>query len=160
MAAAMHIQQLITPARVASGIATTSKQRVLEQLSRLLAEDLPTLSADEIFDTFIDRERLGSTGLGHGIAIPHGRMGGLREPVGAFVRLAAAIDFDALDRRPVDLLFALLVPEEATDAHLQLLAQLARMFSDAELSRRLRGGRSSAELYQMLQHWEAPRATA
>lgn len=156
----MHIQELITPARVASGIETTSKKRALEQLSRLLAEDLPNLSADEIFDTFIGRERLGSTGLGHGIAIPHGRMSGLREPVGAFVQLASPIDFDALDRRPVDLLFALLVPEEASDAHLQLLAQLARMFSDAEFSRRLRSSRSNAELYEMLQHWEAPRATA
>ena len=156
----MHIQQLISPARVASGVAVTSKKRALEQLSRLLADDMPSLSADEIFDTFIGRERLGSTGLGHGIAIPHGRMRGLREPIGAFVQLASAIDFDALDRRPVDLMFALLVPEEATDAHLQLLAKLARMFSDAEFSRRLRDSRSSAELYELLQHWEAPRATA
>lgn len=156
----MHIHQLISPARVACCLQSTSKKRALEQLSQLLAQDAPNLTAEEIFDSFIGRERLGSTGLGRGVAIPHGRMSGLREPMGAFIRLESAIDFDALDRRPVDLLFGLLVPEEATDAHLQLLAQLARMFSDADFSQQLRGSHSSQELYDLLQQWETTRTDA
>ena len=151
----MHIHQLLSPDRVACCQQSTRTKRPLEQLSQLLARDAPNLTADEIFDSFIGRERLGSTGLGHGVAIPHGRMSGLGEPIGAFIRLETAIDFDALDRRPVDLMFALLVPEEATDAHLQLLAQLARMFSDAMFTERLRGSHGSQELYELLQHWEA-----
>lgn len=151
----MHIHELISADRVACCQQTTSKKRALEQISQLLARDVPDLTAEEIFDSLIVRERLGSTGLGHGVAIPHGRLSGLSEPIGAFVRLETAIDYDAIDRQPVDLLFALLVPEEATDAHLQLLAQLARMFSDAAFSQRLRGSRSSQELYELLQHWEA-----
>lgn len=151
----MHIHELISADRVACCQQTTSKKRALEQISQLLARDVPDFTAEEIFDSLIGRERLGSTGLGHGVAIPHGRLSGLGEPIGAFVRLETAIDYDAIDRQPVDLLFALLVPEEATDAHLQLLAQLARMFSDATFSQRLRGSHSSQELYELLQHWEA-----
>lgn len=151
----MHIHELISADRVACCQQTTSKKRALEQISQLLARDVPDFTAEEIFDSLIGRERLGSTGLGHGVAIPHGRLSGLGEPIGAFVRLETAIDYDTIDRQPVDLLFALLVPEEATDAHLQLLAQLARMFSDATFSQRLRGSHSSQELYELLQHWEA-----
>jgi nitrogen PTS system EIIA component len=103
---------------------------------------------------------LGSTGLGHGVAIPHGRMGGLEAPIGAFVSLESAIDFDALDRQPVDLLFALLVPQESTSEHLQLLAQLAQMFSDAGFSGQLRASRDGRELYQLLQHWDADHTDA
>lgn len=156
----MHIHQLISPDRVACCPQSGSKQRTLEQLSQLLARDLPNLTAAEIFDSLLGRERLGSTGFGRGVAIPHGRVSGLHEPIGAFLRLESAVDYDALDHRPVDLLFALLVPEEVPDAHLQLLAELARMFGDADFSQRLRGSHSSAELYDLLQHWEAPSANA
>jgi PTS system nitrogen regulatory IIA component len=156
----MHIANLITPERVACCMQTSSKKRVLEQLSQMLAEDQPNLSADEIFDSLVGRERLGSTGLGHGIAIPHGRMNGLKAPIGAFVRLESGIDFDAMDRQPVDLLFALLVPQESTSEHLQLLAQLAQMFSDAAFSGQLRASQDSQALYQLLQHWDADHASA
>jgi nitrogen PTS system EIIA component len=156
----MHIASLIIPERVACCMQSSSKKRVLEQISQLLAEDQPQLTAEEIFDSLIGRERLGSTGLGHGVAIPHGRMGGLEAPIGAFVRLESAIDFDALDRQPVDLLFALLVPQESTSEHLQLLAQLAQMFSDAGFSAQLRASRDGRELYQLLQHWDADHADA
>ncbi|MFN2308496.1 MAG: PTS IIA-like nitrogen regulatory protein PtsN [Gammaproteobacteria bacterium] len=156
----MHIASLITPERVVCCLQSSSKKRVLEQLSQLLVADLPGLSAEEIFDSLIGRERLGSTGLGHGVAIPHGRMGGLKAPIGAFIHLENGIDFDALDRHPVDLLFALLVPQESTSEHLQLLAQLAQMFSDADFSARLRASRDSQSLYQLLQHWDASHASA
>lgn len=156
----MHIASLIVPARVACCMQSSSKKRVLEQLSQLLAEDQPSITAEEIFDSLIGRERLGSTGLGHGVAIPHGRMSGLKAPIGAFVRLESAIDFDALDRQPVDLLFALLVPQESTSEHLQLLAQLAQMFSDSGFSGQLRASHDSQELYQLLQLWDADHADA
>lgn len=156
----MHIVDLINPERVACCMQSSSKKRVLEQLSQLLAEDQPNLTAEEIFDCLIGRERLGSTGLGHGVAIPHGRMSALAAPIGAFVRLETAVDFDAMDRQPVDLLFALLVPQESTSEHLQLLAQLAQMFSDAEFSGQLRVSRDSGELYRLLQRWDAEHARA
>jgi PTS system nitrogen regulatory IIA component len=156
----MHIADLITPERVVCCQESTSKKRTLEQLSQLLTRNVPRISTNEVFDSLIGRERLGSTGLGHGVAIPHGRIQRLQEPVGAFMSLNNGVDFDAIDRLPVDLLFALLVPQEATDAHLQLLAQLARMFSDSGFTQRLRATRDDQELYELLRHWEPERASA
>ena len=116
----------------------SSKKRVLEQAARLLAASAEEPSAEQIFERLLERERLGSTGLAGGVALPHARMPGVTASRGAFLRLAEPVEFDALDGTPVDLVFALLVPEEATDEHLQLLAQLAGMFNDAGLRDRLR----------------------
>lgn len=156
----MHITSLISPESVSCCQETTSKKRALEQLSQLLAQSTPNITAEEIFDCLVGRERLGSTGLGHGVAIPHGRVIGLQTPLAACIRLDNGVDFDALDRKPVDLMVALLVPEEATDEHLQLLAQLAQMFSDNDFTQKLRETRNSQELYQLLHHWEAKHASA
>lgn len=156
----MQIIDLITPERVACCQESTSKECTLEQISQLLAQSVPQLTADEVFDSLVDREHLGSTGLGRGVAIPHGRINGLHAPAGAFMCLKIGVDFDALDRKPVDLLFALLVPQEAADAHLQLLAQLARMFSDGSFTQRLRATRNNQELYELLRLWEPDRANA
>lgn len=156
----MHIASLIIPERVVSGLAVTGKKHALEQLSQLLAQHTPDLAAEEVFDSLISREQLGSTGLGRGVAIPHGRMRGLRVPLGACVQLATPIDYDALDHTPVDLLFALLVPEESPDEHLQLLAQLAQMFCDAAFTQRLRASLTSQALYELIQRWEPIRASA
>lgn len=156
----MHITSLISPESVSCCQETTSKKRALEQLSQLLSLSTPSITAEEIFDCLVGRERLGSTGLGHGVAIPHGRMTGLQTPLAACIKLEAGVDFDALDRKPVDLMVALLVPEEATDEHLQLLAQLASMFSDHDFTQKLRETRTSEELYQLLQHWEDKHANA
>jgi PTS system nitrogen regulatory IIA component len=156
----MHITRLISPESVSCCQETTSKKRALEQLSQLLSQSTPSITAEEIFDCFIGRERLGSTGLGHGVAIPHGRMTGLQAPLAACITLDAGVDFDAIDRKPVDLLVALLVPEEATDEHLQLLAQLAGMFSDNDFTQKLREARTNQALYQLLQDWEAKHANA
>lgn len=156
----MHITSLIFLERVSCCQKVTSKKRALEQLSQLLAQNNPNITAEEVFDRLVSRERLGSTGLGHGVAIPHGRVPDLEKPLAACIRLEDGVDFDAVDRVPVDLLIALLVPEEATDEHLQLLAQLATMFSDTEFTQKLRETRNSQELYQLLQHWEANRADA
>lgn len=156
----MHISSLLTPERVVLCQDLSSKKRVLEQLSQLLAASAPNVTAEEIFDGLIARERLGSTGLGQGVAIPHGRMSGLTEPLGAFMRLEAGIDFDASDSKPVDLVYGLLVPAESTDEHLQLLAQLAQMFSEMSFCTQLREAHDEQRLYELLQHWEPNRKLA
>jgi PTS system nitrogen regulatory IIA component len=121
----------------------SSKKRVLEQAARLLAGAADGPDAEHIFERLLERERLGSTGLAGGVALPHARMPGIEESRGAFLRLAEAVEFDALDGGPVDLVFALLVPENANEEHLQLLARLAAMFNEEELRDRLR--KSEAE---------------
>ena len=150
----MHISELLSADRVACCTTSASKKRVLEQLSGLIASGQAGLSQSEVFDSLIARERLGSTGLGHGVAIPHGRVKNGTQTVGAFIKLAEAVDFDAVDGQPVDLLFGLLVPEQSTEVHLQLLAQLAQMFSDPEFVARLRQSDSSAAIYQMISQWQ------
>lgn len=116
----------------------SSKKRVLEQAARLLAADSEEPAVEQIFERLLERERLGSTGLAGGVALPHARMPGIQDSRGAFLRLAEPIEFDALDGRPVDLVFALLVPEDANEEHLQLLSKLAATFNREDLRNRLR----------------------
>ena len=111
---------------------------MLEELARLVTIGLPDLTPVQAFDGLVSRERLGSTGLGNGIAIPHGRIKHLSTAIGAFLRTESALDFDAIDGQPVDLFFALFVPQEATDTHLTMLASLAKTFSNEILVGRLR----------------------
>lgn len=150
----MHIADLLTAERVACGDPSASKKRVLEQLSALIAGGQQALNPTDVFDSLLARERLGSTGLGHGVAIPHGRVKNGTVTVGAFIKLQKPIDFDAVDGEPVDLLFGLLVPEQSTQEHLQLLAQLAEMFSDASFVANLRSAESAAELHARLSQWK------
>jgi mannitol/fructose-specific phosphotransferase system IIA component (Ntr-type) len=112
----------------------------------------------DIFDSLLNRERLGSTGLGTGVAIPHGRMTGIDAPVGAIITLKNGVDYDAVDHQPVDLLFALVVPEASTDEHLQILATLARMFSDRKLCENLRASQDAEQLLRAC--WTAGNCTA
>lgn len=116
----------------------SSKKRVLEHAASLLSRGESEPSAERIFERLLERERLGSTGLAGGVALPHARMTGVDTCRGAFLRLVDKVEFDSLDGQPVDLVFALLVPEEANDEHLQLLARLAGMFNDDALRQRLR----------------------
>jgi PTS system nitrogen regulatory IIA component len=110
-------------------IESSSKKRVFEQVGTLFESHLG-LSRAVVFDSLFAREKLGSTGLGQGVAIPHGRIKGLRQAAGAFVRLKTPVPFDAPDGRPVNLLFFLLVPEQATEHHLEILSELAQRFSE------------------------------
>ncbi len=147
----MMINELFHPARIACQQSCSSKKRSLEMLSRLLADSTPDLTEGEIFDSMIGRERLGSTGLGKGVALPHGRIHGLTKPLGALLTLEEGIDFDAIDKQPVDLLFALLVPEESTEEHLQILAALAGLFSQPGLCQQIRLSQDADSCNDLLQ---------
>ena len=146
----MEISQLIAPDRVVCLNDISSKKRVLEELSRLLGTGAVGLDPADVFNRLIERERLGSTGLGHGVALPHARIGDNDETIGAFIKLEQGVDFDSPDNEPADLLFALLVPEDHTDEHLQILASLAGMFSDAEFCATLRQCETSEDLYDKI----------
>lgn len=137
---------LITQSRVLSRCDVTSKKRLLETLAGLLADGDGLLSSTQVFDRLLERERLGSTGLGQGIALPHARMHGLHAPIGAFVQLRDAVAFDAIDDRPVDLAFGLLVPDATDEQHLQLLATLASAFDNAAVREALRTATDDADV--------------
>jgi PTS system nitrogen regulatory IIA component len=128
----MKLSEILTPNCIRLDADATSKKRVLESASQLLAQADENLSPRQVFDCLFAREKLGSTGLGHGVAIPHGRLAGLDKTIGVFLRLPKGVDFDAPDNEPVDLVFALLVPEESTDEHLQVLADIAGYFNSKE----------------------------
>jgi PTS system nitrogen regulatory IIA component len=131
-----------------------SKKRVFEQVG-LLAENTGNIARSEVFDSLFAREKLGSTGLGQGVAIPHGRARGLKDAMGVFIRLKQAIPFDAPDGKPVRLLFVLLVPEQATDLHLQVLSELAQLFSSRVLREQLEQAADEEALYRLLTEWSA-----
>ncbi|MDS4019619.1 MAG: PTS sugar transporter subunit IIA [Candidatus Competibacter sp.] len=150
----MDITDLITRGRIVCDSEVASKKRVIEVLSELLATGQPDLTARPIFDSLVGRERLGSTGLGHGVALPHGRFSQSQHAVGAFVKLRKGVDFDALDRQPVDLVFGLLVPDHYTDEHLKILAYLAEMFSDRAFCQQLRETDSDQLLFERLMDWK------
>jgi len=146
----IKLSSILAPSRVVYGLEGVSKKRALQTVAKYIAEDLPVLDADELFRRLMARERLGSTGIGQGIAIPHCRLENCSGTLGAFFKLSDKLDFDAIDDAPVDSIFALLVPEEADDSHLQTLAALARTFSNQELIHQIRQCTSSEELYQTL----------
>jgi len=150
----MDITDLITRERIVCDSEVTSKKRVIEALSELLATGQADLAARPIFDSLIGRERLGSTGLGHGVALPHGRFIQSQQAIGAFIKLKQGVDFDAIDRQPVDLVFGLLVPDHYTDEHLKILAYLAEMFSDQIFYRRLRETATDQALFERFRDWK------
>lgn len=156
----MNITELLDSERISCDFQATSKKRVLEELSTLIAGNTPELTESEIFDSLIGREKLGSTGLGHGVAIPHGRIKGRDSATAAFIKLDQGVDFDASDNRPVDLLFALVVPEHFTNEHLDLLAQLAEMFDNEEFCNKLRTSHDTAQILELMRHWQPKQRSA
>jgi PTS system nitrogen regulatory IIA component len=147
------LSRLLPAANVALDLDLTSKKRVFEHVG-LLFESSLGFSRGQIFDALLARERLGSTGLGHGIAIPHGRIKGLKEATGAFLRLKTPIAFEAPDGNPVSLIFVLLVPEKATDVHLQILSELAQMFSERDMRAALAAAPDPAAAQRLITEWE------
>lgn len=135
----MQLISILDPARTRCQAEASSKKRSLEILSELLVQSTENaVTAHAVFDSLIARERLGSTGLGFGVALPHARLSQAEEPVGAFLQMSTSVDFDSPDHQQVDLVFGLVVPEESTEEHLQILSQLAELFHDAELRESLR----------------------
>jgi len=147
------IAPLLPPANIVLDQDITSKKRLFEQAG-LLFENNQGLARSMVFDSLFARERLGSTGLGQGVAIPHGRIKGMKEAVGAFFRLAQAVPFDAPDGLPVSLAFILLVPQQATEQHLQILSELAQMLSDREFRALLAGDTTAEALHQRIAAWK------
>lgn len=148
------IASLLSPENVLVDLEASSKKRVFEQAG-LIFENNQDIGRSTVFDSLFARERLGSTGLGQGVAIPHGRIKGLKEATGAVIRLAEPIAFDAPDGKPVSLLFILLVPEQATEQHLQLLSELAQLFSDAEFRERVAHASDAAAVHALFTTWGA-----
>lgn len=145
----MQIDHILTPERTFAGVQGGSKKRVLELIGKLVAQHT-NLDPDAIYENLIARERLGSTGFGNGIAIPHCRLEDCHQAIGALLQLDGKIDFDALDGQPVDLIFVLLVPQEATEQHLQILKMLAGKLDDAELRDALRAAPDADALYRVM----------
>ena len=146
----MKLAELISQDSVICNADVSSKKRALEFLAELLAKESATGDAFDIFQHLTEREKLGSTSLGHGVAIPHARTSGSDKAIGAFIKLEHGIDFDSPDNKPTDLLFALIVPEHYTDEHLEILSSLASCFSDEALCHNLRSSDTSKVLYDRL----------
>ncbi len=148
------ISQILPSENVLLDAESTSKKRVFERVG-ILFENNRQIARSQVFDSLFAREKLGSTGLGQGVAIPHGRIKNLRDAVAAFVKTDTPIPFDAPDGQPVNLIFVLLVPERATDIHLQLLGELAQMFSDKTFREQLLASNDPAAIHQMFSDWQA-----
>ncbi|QKK01987.1 MAG: PTS sugar transporter subunit IIA [Pseudomonadota bacterium] len=146
----MQLADVLASDRIAVDVSVSSKKSLLEKAAEMLAATSASADAREIFDSLCQRERLGSTGLGHGVAIPHGRVAGQESVAAALIRLKRAIDFDAPDQKNVDLFFALAVPSQCTDAHLQLLAEIAERLGCEDQRRRLREADQPEQLLRIL----------
>ncbi len=153
----MPLSELISPEAVLPSLRVSSKKQALQELSAAAAR-LTGLDEAEVFATLLQRERLGSTGIGEGIAIPHGKLPAMTRLVGLVARLERPVDFEAIDGQPVDLIFLLLAPEGAGADHLKALARVARALREPGLLERARAARDAAALYAVLTHSSAPRA--
>lgn len=153
----MEITDLVTPATVVASLKATSKKQALQELARRAAE-LTGEQERAIFDVLLERERLGTTGVGDGVAIPHGKLPNLRKLVGIFARLERPIDFEAIDEQPVDLIFLLLAPGTAGADHLKALARVSRLLRDRQTREKLRGSETREALYALLVDQQASAA--
>lgn len=149
----MDLHDLVSPDSVVCDTDISSKKRVLEVLADLLAKHSGTDNSLEIFHQLTEREKLGSTSLGQGIALPHARTKLCNQAHGAFIKIKHGIDFDSPDHEPTDLLFALIVPEHYTDEHLEILANLASLFNEKNFCHNLRSANTSQELHNRLTNW-------
>jgi PTS system nitrogen regulatory IIA component len=149
-----RLASILPAAQVLVHVDATSKKRAFEEVG-LLFENLHGLNRALVTDSLFARERLGSTGLGHGVAIPHGRIKGLKAPMAAVLQLAQPIVFDAPDEQPVNLLIFLLVPEAATQKHLEILSEIAELLSDASLRTKLAASATAGDLHALIASWRS-----
>ena len=154
-----RLSAILPVEQVLVAVEATSKKRAFEEAG-LLFESLHGFNRALVTDSLFARERLGSTGLGHGVAIPHGRIKGLKQPLAAVFQLAQPIGFDAPDEQPVNLMIFLLVPEAATQKHLEILSEIAELLSDGALREQLRTSPDAAGLHRLIAHWQSAHAAA
>jgi len=145
----MQLEDILSLERCHCRIEGISKKRILSKISEIVSENIDSLESAEVFDALMAREQLGTTGLGDGIAIPHCRLAPCKNIIGALVTLDQPIDFDSLDRKPVDILFVLLVPREEKDEHVRTLAELATLFNDEDFCYTIRHTHDSEDLYNI-----------
>ena len=146
----IRLESILTPGRSLVNVPGGSKKKALEQIANLIAREVPGLEMQDVFEALIAREKLGSTGFGNGIAIPHGKLAGVKRITGVFARLETPIDFEALDDQPVDLVFLLLAPEGAGADHLKALSRIARVLRDPETVAKIRGTKDAAAIHAFL----------
>lgn len=154
-----RLSAILPAAQVLVSVDATSKKRAFEEAG-LLFESQHGLNRALITDSLFARERLGSTGLGHGVAIPHGRIKGLKQPLAAVFQLANPIGFDAPDEQPVQLMIFLLVPEAATQKHLEILSEIAELLSDSQLREQMKNANDAAVLHGYIASWQSAHAAA
>ena len=147
------VADLLTPERVAISLQVFSKKRLLEEVAKLFAVDNSHLNKETVFQVLCERERLGSTGIGGCVALPHGRVNGLESALAVAATLSTPLDYDTIDQQPINIVFGLLVPAEAKEEHLQILAHLARMFSDQRLKQDLLTTQTATDAYTKLSQW-------
>jgi nitrogen PTS system EIIA component len=146
----MSISTLLSPQRIFLDSEIKSKKKLLELIAGTVAEQTDTPQSC-LFNGLLERERLGSTGLGHGFAVPHARMADLNQTLGCFIRLKNAVNFEAPDNEPVDLVFAIIIPQEATDEHLKILSSLASVFSRTDVCDAIRRANDAAEVADIIE---------
>ena len=147
----MDIQAIVSLDRTECAVQCNSKKRILEIISQIAAKNNPQVDEATVLNSLLSRERMGSTGIGNGIALPHGRLPGLDKVIGIVVTSDPAIDFDAIDSKPVDIFFTLLVPEEQTEGHLQTLALVAGKLNDKETLKAIRKATTSDDIVKALE---------
>lgn len=145
----MELSDILSLDCTRSAVQETSKKKILELISQMVAPKLGGVSRDDVFDSLLQRERLGSTGIGLGIAIPHGRLSNASHPVAVLMTLQNPLEFEAIDNQPVDIIFALLVPQDEPETHLKTLQAVAQKLNNRDYCRKLRATHSAEELYTL-----------
>lgn len=147
----MTLQDILTLDCTECAVPTSSKKRLLEQICQLAADEIGDSDPSELLDSLLNREKMGSTGIGNGIAIPHGRLNSTNKAVAVFLTTAQAIDFDAIDNKPVDIFICLFVPEDSTQDHLETLQSIAKLFSDRKTAKQVRKCTNKQEMFNIIQ---------
>lgn len=146
----MKFSNLIKIDQIQLNNPASSRKKALEAISQIMTDNYPEYNTNKVFETLVERERLGSTGIGHGVALPHGRLTECTDTVGVFISLSEGVDYDSIDKEPVKLLFALLIPDHSTEEHLQILAKLAKFFRDPVNRQKLENATSSETVYNLI----------
>lgn len=146
----MQIKDILSLDCTKCAVPITSKKKALQFISTVAQEKIPELDQEEILSSLLCREKMGSTGIGNGIAIPHGRVSGIEKPLAVVVTSSSGVNFEAIDNQLVDIFFAIMVPEEKAEAHLQTLAKIAQVLSDKDIVKKIRKAKSDQILYETL----------